>query len=160
MKGKTPMTQLQTTPEMFEFMMKKLGGANMVRVEFFKDKIASLANSNTTIDEVMKEAKSEGWDTWFTGLRFSDLSRMLGASKSISVKTTARSGKRLTNTERDDLLKNILDFLKDNPWSSAKVIAKHVGMPSRNIGLQLKSLREKNQIKTQGEKASMRYSLA
>ncbi len=152
------MTQLQTTPEMFEFMMKKLGGANMVRVEFFKDKISSLANSNTTIDDVMKEAQSEGWDTWFTGLRFSDLSRMLGAS-SVSPSTGVRSGKRLTNNERDGLLNSILSFLKDNPWSSAKVIAKHVGMPSRNIGLQLKAMREKNQIKTQGEKASMRYSL-
>jgi hypothetical protein len=33
-------------------------------------------------------------------------------------------------------------------------------LPSRNIGLQLKAMREKNQLKTQGEKASMRYSLA
>jgi hypothetical protein len=156
------MSELQTTPEMFEFMMKKLGGANMVRVEFFKDKISSLANSNTTIGEVIKEAQSEGWDTWFTGIRFSDLSRMLGSTGSIksAAKSSARSGKRLTNVERDDLLKNILDFLKDNPWSSAKVIAKHVGMPSRNIGLQLKSLREKKQIKAQGEKAQMRYSLS
>ena len=152
------MSELQTTPELFEFMIKKLGGPNAVRVEFFRNKIASLSNSNTTIGEVLKEAQTEGWDSWFTGLRFADLSKMLGGSA--VDKSAARAGKRLTNAERDDLHKSILDFLRDNPWSSAKVIAKHVGMPSRNIGLQLKALRENGQLKAQGEKAQMRYSLS
>ncbi|MCU0661829.1 MAG: hypothetical protein MUC50_05825 [Myxococcota bacterium] len=150
------MSELQMTPELFDFMMKKIGGPGIVRVEFFRNKIASLGNSSTTIGEVIKEAESEGWDSWFRALRFSELSKMLGTSD----KGVARAGKRLTNNERDGLHKSILDFLRDNPWSSAKVIAKHVGMPSRNIGLQLKGLREKGMLKAQGEKAQMRYSLA
>lgn len=150
------MSDLQMTPELIEFMLKKIGGPGIVRVEFFKNKISSLASSNVTISEVLKEAETEGWDSWFKSLRFAELSKMLVGSE----KDGARSGKRLTNNERDDLHKNILDFLRDNPWSSAKVIAKHVGMPSRNLGLQLKSLREKGQLKAQGEKAQMRYSLS
>jgi len=150
-----------STRELFDFMLRQLGGESAVRGEFLKNKIATLNTSQMTVGELLNEAENDGWNEWLKSLKFSELSRLLTGNEgpTSSVSTPARVGKRMTADERDKLHQNILDYLRVNPWSLASAIADHVGLPTRTIGLRLKDLREKNLVRTEGEKAKMTYSL-
>ena len=145
--------------ELFNFMVDKLGGENTVRNEFLRNKIAALESESVTIGNLFDDAKENGWSEWLRSLNVSDFTKMVRGQGSNSKPMMARSGKRMTMREKEELHKQMLQYLKEHPWSQSSSLAKVVGLPTRTVGLHLKALREKGMVKTEGDKAKMRYNL-
>lgn len=152
-------SQPNSMKELYEFMILKLGGEDSVKAEFFRNKIAVLDTSATRMGELFDEADRDGWGEWLRNLSLREFMRLVSPPEKRSKPVIARSGKRMTAAERDSLHRQILDYLGDHPWSLTSSVSTEVGMPTRTVGLHLKALREKGQVKTEGEKAKMRYAL-
>ncbi len=146
--------------ELFNFMVDKLGGENSVRNEFLRNKIADLDSESVTIGNLFDEAGENGWSEWLRSLNVAEFAKMVRGKTQSSRPIVARSGKRMTMKEKEELHKKLLAYLKENPWSQSSTLAKIVGLPTRTVGLHLKALREKGLVITEGDKAKMRYNLA
>ncbi len=146
--------------ELFNFMVDKLGGESSVRNEFLRNKIAALEAESITIGNLFDDADENGWSEWLRSLNISEFAKMVRGKNSGSKPMVARSGKRMTMKEKEELHKQLLAYLKENPWSQSSSLAKIVGLPTRTVGLHLKALREKGLVTTEGDKAKMRYNLA
>ena len=146
--------------ELFNFMVDKLGGESSVRNEFLRNKIADLDAEAITIGNLFDDADENGWSEWLRSLNISDFARMVRGKNTETKPMVARSGKRMTMREKEELHKQLLAFLKENPWSQSSSLANIVGLPTRTVGLHLKALREKGLVITEGDKAKMRYNLA
>ena len=146
--------------ELFDFMLHKLGGEQMVKSEFLKTKIASLDTRQKTVGDLIKEAEQEGWNDWLESLKLAEFAELITQPERRIKVAPIRVGKRLTPNERDGLYNKILDYLRENPWSLSSSLSDLLGLPTRTVGLHLKTLREQGKVKTEGEKAKMRYALA
>lgn len=151
--------QSGSVQELFDFMLHRLGGEQTVKNEFLKTKIASLDTKQKTVGDLIKEAEQEGWKDWLESLKLAEFAELITQPERKIKVAPIRFGKRLTSDERDELHKKIIEYLRENPWSLSSSVSDIVGLPTRTVGLHLKTLREQGQVKTQGEKAKMRYAL-
>ncbi len=149
--------------DLFDFMMQQMGGEDRVRATFLEEKIAGLSHSDMTIGQLVQMAQDEGWIDWLRSLRFAQFSQLVAGQSSSAVQGGQaggfKSGKRMRGKEKEALHEAILEYLESHPWSYGAQVAQHVGLPSRQVGLQLRALREAGKVQTQGEKAKMRYAV-
>jgi hypothetical protein len=143
----------ETTQELFDFMMEKCGGKDVVLVEFAKSKLAKL-NASMTLGQLLETADEQDLGDWFRGLAIKEFATIVGLKEK-----KARTSRRLTKEDKAELQKQILDFIKKREWSGTADIAQEIGRDVKVVGRQLKELVAEKKAKKKGEKVNTKYAV-
>jgi hypothetical protein len=147
--------------ELYEYMLRRLGGADAVVAEYRRTRIARLTADGATLGRLLEEAASAGWREWLDGLLLHDLAGVI-APPAPSAEPAAPMPKwrRIPPAERAQHHDAILRFLELNPWSLKPAISAAVGLSPRTSFIYLRELRRAGQVQTMGVKLNMAYALA
>jgi DNA-binding transcriptional ArsR family regulator len=149
--------------DLYEFMLEELGGQNAVYGKFYRQRIADLAAEGATLKDLRELAKADGWLDWLDGQRILEIASIAKADEwptTRAVVPVKRTRGRMTDKEREELYRSVLEYLEANPWSSSRDIGDAIGFDPRKLGIHLKKLKEDGQLETEGIRSQMRYALA
>jgi len=143
-----------------EFAIEKLGGPEAFYAEFYGEQLVELAGQDLTLAETRAEADKQGWLATLDGMKMTSIANIIKpSSMAPSRPSKPGAGKRLTQAEIVKVRDDVLAYLGENAWQSKNQIAEAIGFAGKKLGPQLKALRDEDKIKSEGEKAGMKYAL-
>jgi predicted transcriptional regulator len=151
--------------ELLRFLLEEAGGKEEALLKYHRRQIAELASADRTLADLFDVAKDDGWLDWLKGIKILDLANIVNPPEQVqrsrpTQPTGARTTReRLTPSQKRALHDEVVEFLKDNPGSSARDVAAHVGMDPRKIGVHLAAMKKQGRIESEGARAAMVYAL-
>ncbi|MCD6498291.1 MAG: hypothetical protein J7M25_08355 [Deltaproteobacteria bacterium] len=157
------MTKTELSDNMIEFLLKKVGGKEALREDYYRDRIGQMTRKRIRIGTLLDEAEQEGWLDFLKKLSVSELVNIAhGSTESSATSHKANKdsgrGSRMTTAMIRELQDSVISFLKDNPWTSVSEISAAVHVPSKKLGPHLRKMIDKKLIQSQGERVKTRYA--
>ena len=118
--------------------------------------------SSKTLTKFIDAVGKDGFGDDIMTMKMSELASMMAPAQEAKKgrkKAITTDGGRLSKKDMEKAQKTILGFLKSNPWSPRKAIAKHMGTETKRLFSPMKKLTSSGQVISVGQKAGKRYAL-